>query len=105
MKASEALERLRPQIEALCARFGVVRLLLFGSAVRDEWNPASSDYDFLAEFGPAPEGIDLFAQQFVFQVEMERLLGRKVDIVDWNAAKRQSFKERAAAEAQEWYAA
>lgn len=101
----EILERNREAIESLCRRFGVARLLLFGSTIREDWVPATSDFDFLAEFGEPPPGVDLFAQQFVFQTEMEQVLGRPVDIVDWRAAKKPIFRQLAGAQAVEWYAA
>lgn len=103
-----ALEHISPKQEdvaRLCRRYGVQRLRLFGSAVRGDWDARTSDFDFLAEFGPPPEGVSLFDQQFGFTVELERLLGRPVDVVDWNAAKKPLFRETAQAQAQEVYAA
>ena len=37
-------------IEA-CVRHGVVRLDAFGSALRDDFRPGTSDLDLLVEFG------------------------------------------------------
>ena len=34
----------------LCQRYGVSRLDLFGSAATGAFNPATSDYDFVATF-------------------------------------------------------
>ena len=39
-------------IVALCARFGVTRLDVFGSALRDDFRPGESDFDLLVEFAP-----------------------------------------------------
>ena len=105
MTAIEILETRRPEIEALCAKYGVSRLRLFGSSVRDDWNPESSDFDFLAEFGPPPEGIKYWSQPYAFGYELEELLGRHVDVVDWKAARKPEFRHAASAEAKEWYAA
>ncbi len=38
-------------VAALCARFVVVRLDVFGSALRDDFRPGESDVDLLVEFG------------------------------------------------------
>lgn len=69
------------------------------------WDPQTSDIDFLAEFGPPPPGVNLFDQQFGLQVDLERLLGRPVDVVDWNAAKKPIFREIVDAQTREVYAA
>lgn len=37
----------RDAIAALCRRFGVVRLYVFGSAVRDDFRPGESDVDLV----------------------------------------------------------
>jgi len=103
--ARACLEAARQDLESLCRRFGVSRLWVFGSALSERWEPASSDLDFLVEFGPPPKGVDLFAQQFVLQVELERLLGRRVDLVDRTAIRRPLFREKVEREKQEVYAA
>jgi hypothetical protein len=38
-----------PAITALCERYGVAHLELFGSATSTEFNPETSDFDFLVE--------------------------------------------------------
>lgn len=105
MSPMALLESKRPQIAALCRRYGVERLRVFGSALRPDWDELTSDFDFLAEFGPPPAGVNLFDQQFGFQVDLERLLGRPVDVVDWRAAKKPIFREIADAQSKEVYAA
>lgn len=105
MKALGHLELHRSEIEALCSKYGVRKLRVFGSSVREDWSETKSDIDLIAEFGPAPEGINRFEQQFGLQVELEALLGRKVDLVDWAAAKKPIFRQVAESQAQDWYAA
>ena len=39
-------------IRAACERFHVVRLDVFGSALRDDYEPGRSDIDLLVDFGP-----------------------------------------------------
>jgi len=68
------------------AAFGVVSLALFGSVARGEAGPAS-DIDILIEFGPdAHVGIFQFTD---LQDYLERLLGRRVDLVTRTALKPQ----------------
>ena len=46
------IEKHREILTALCRRYGVVRLEVFGSAARGaDFDPAKSDADFLVEFG------------------------------------------------------
>lgn len=66
-------------IADLCRRHRVKRLELFGSAARVERFTADSDIDFLVEFldYDAPDIADLW---FGLQEDLERLLGRGVDL-------------------------
>jgi predicted nucleotidyltransferase len=105
MGAMALLESKSEQIAALCRRYGVVRLRLFGSALRPDWDERRSDFDFLAEIGAPPPGVGPFDQQFGLQVDLELLLERPVDLVDWRAARKPAFRETAEAQAMEVYAA
>ena len=104
MRALEHLNSKRNGIEELCRKYAVKRLRLFGSALREDWDPESSDFDFLAEFGP-PVGMNAFDQFMGFLLDLEALLGRKVDVVDWNAARNPFFKRHAERSAKDLYAA
>jgi predicted nucleotidyltransferase len=50
------LTRRIPDIAALCERFGVAHLELFGSAAGPGFDPESSDYDFLVELDDQADG-------------------------------------------------
>ncbi len=66
------------EIRALCERYEVRELSLFGSALRGDFAP-DSDVDFLVEFKTeAKIGFLAFAR---LQRELSALLGRKVDLV------------------------
>lgn len=104
MSGVELLGEKRGELEELCRRYAVTRLRLFGSALTENWDPQTSDFDFLAEFAN-PVGMNAFDQYMGFVVDMEALLGRKVDVVDWNAAKNPFFKRHAERSAMEFYAA
>ena len=47
-----AVENRLPEIIALCRRYRVRRLALFGSATGDRFDPEASDLDFLVQFEP-----------------------------------------------------
>ena len=40
------------RLKAFCEKFGVVRLLAYGSVLREDFDPDRSDIDLLVEFGP-----------------------------------------------------
>jgi predicted nucleotidyltransferase len=65
----------------LCAHRSVRRLELFGSATKAEFDPATSDLDFLVEFLPMPpaEHANCF---FGLEEDLEDLFGRSVDLVE-----------------------
>jgi hypothetical protein len=70
----------REELAALCRRFHVRRLDVFGSAARAaDFDPARSDLDFLVEF--SVEGDDL-ARFVDFKEALEAVLARRVDLVD-----------------------
>jgi predicted nucleotidyltransferase len=80
------IEDKRDAIAALCARHGVTRLDVFGSALRDDLRPGESDVDLLVEFAP----MDPYARaQSYFEMleELRALLGVDVDLVMTGAVK------------------
>lgn len=68
----------------MCSRYGVRRLALFGSAVRDDFDPQRSDLDFLVDFQPLPPGGHSNAY-FGLLRELESLFGRGIDLVEAGA--------------------
>lgn len=64
----------------MCRRLAVRRLELFGSAVRDDFDPVASDLDFLVEFD-ADSTVPALEQYFGLKEELEALFGRPVDLV------------------------
>ncbi len=74
------IEQNRQAIAEACARHGVLRLDVFGSAVREDFRPEASDIDFLVEFGPmgAYARVDAY---FGMLDELRELLGTKIDLV------------------------
>jgi len=75
------IERARDALSAICRRYGVVRLEVFGSAARGAgFDPNRSDADFLVTFEPAARN-DLAAFADLKEA-LENLLGRPVDLVE-----------------------
>jgi hypothetical protein len=75
----------REDLAALCRRYGVARLELFGSAARGlDFDPERSDFDFLVEF-EQQSGLSPLEQFFGFAEALEQLLGRPVDLVEASA--------------------
>ncbi len=76
MNRNDALKQLADSKPLLAARFGIARLALFGSTVRDAAR-TDSDIDILVSFdGPA-----ISARYFGVQFFLEDLFGRSVDLV------------------------
>lgn len=80
----------RLAIESLCRRYGVERLELFGSATTPAFDPQRSDYDFLVAFDRRHDG-SLADRYLGLLMDLESLLGRKVDLVDIRAARNPYF--------------
>ena len=81
------IDQRRAEIALLCHRYGVQRLDVFGSAARGlDFNPDTSDADFLVEFRSA-DGLSPLQQFFGFADALERLLERPVDLVERGAVR------------------
>jgi hypothetical protein len=76
MALDERLKEKREEILRLCAAYGARNLRVFGSVARGQAD-ARSDVDFLVEMEQGRSLFDLGGLQY----ELERLLGRPVDVV------------------------
>lgn len=93
----------RDRIVGLCREFDVRRLLIFGSALTEQFDSERSDVDFLVEFADdAGGGLELY---FGFKDAIENLLGRPVDLVSPEALENPYFAASVTATAEEIYAA
>ncbi len=79
------------KIIALCRKYKVAKLWVFGSILTDRFND-SSDVDFSVEFKYNIID-DLFVVFFDFVEELQTLLGRKIDLVDETAVKNKFFRK------------
>ena len=76
MRKDEAMQFLKAHMQEMMVRFGVRRLALFGSTVRDEAGEGS-DLDVLVEF----EGGEIYRNYFDLQFYLEDHLHCEIDLV------------------------
>jgi uncharacterized protein len=69
------------EVRALCEKYRVKRLTLFGSAVKGTFDESTSDVDLLVEFFPEPDPLEAGRSHLKFWNELEALFGRKVDLI------------------------
>jgi predicted nucleotidyltransferase len=79
MRDRQPLELDGEGIAAVCRRYQVRRLSVFGSVTTEAFDPDTSDVDFLVEF--EADADDLFDSYFGLKEELEQLLGLPVDLV------------------------
>ncbi|RLC45022.1 MAG: DNA polymerase subunit beta [Candidatus Coatesbacteria bacterium] len=85
------LEIKRSEIIALCRRYRVRRLEVFGSASIGRFDPQTSDLDFLVEFYPVGRGQQ--ADTYFGLLEgLQELLQRPVDLVMVRAVSNPYFR-------------
>ena len=76
-----SINQYKLDISNICVRYSVAKLDIFGSAARAyDFNPENSDADFLIEFAPE---VKVGLSEFIgIKTELERLLGRNVDLIE-----------------------
>ncbi len=98
------IARHMPAIDEICRRHHVRSLELFGSAATGHFRPGESDFDFLVEFDPMPEG-GYFDAYFGLAENLTDLLGGPVDLVVGSAIKNPYFRQSVDASRTPVYAA
>jgi uncharacterized protein len=78
------VEDKRAEVAALCVKYGVKRLELFGSGAGDGFDPEASDLDFVVSF-ERRDPPELFDRYFGLHEDLEQLFGRRVDLVTEDA--------------------
>ena len=66
----------RPKIARFCRERGIRKLSLFGSVLREDFDPRRSDVDVLVEFAP---GVRPGLKFFGYGDELAEIIGHKVD--------------------------
>ena len=98
------IEQHRQEIIAICRRYRVKRLELFGSAAGGDFDPARSDVDCFYEFDKADTS-DIADRFFDLKDELEALLGCKIHMDSALDAKNPYFLQVANRSRQTLYAA
>lgn len=80
------------ELRILCRRYSVRRLGAFGSVLRQDFDPTRSDIDLAVEFGRSRR-YGPADQYFRFKESLERLLRRKVDLVELRAMPASRLKQ------------
>ena len=85
------LEKNKRKLAEVCRRFAVRRLEVFGSAVREDFDPAKSDFDFIVSFADKTPGT--YADRyFDFAAAIEKLLGRRIDLLTERSIRNPYFR-------------
>jgi predicted nucleotidyltransferase len=84
------LEQHLGEIRALCEKYRVKRLAVFGSAVKGTFDPQKSDVDFVVEFFPH-ERRGFRGVYFGLLGDLQQLLGREIDLVERQAVRNPYF--------------
>ena len=78
------VEERRTEVAALCEKYGVKRLDLFGSAAGEGFDPEASDLDFVVSFEER-DPPNLFNRYFGLEEDLRDLFGRHVNLVTEDA--------------------
>ena len=99
----DVIDQHRNEVAALCRGAGARLLHAFGSALRTDFDPATSDLDFMVEFDNVPPAQYADAY-FALKEGLEALFGRPVDLVTENNLSNPCFRDRVTAERRIVYA-
>ncbi len=94
----------REKIAELCRTHHVRRLSVFGSAVRDDFDPARSDVDFLVDF-EAVEAASSWKIQVQLREAFAHLFERPVDLIQVGTIRNPYIRQEIEAEQETLYAA
>jgi predicted nucleotidyltransferase len=86
------IEENREELELICRKCHVRRIELFGSATGPEFDPATSDLDFLVTFEELPI-IKYADAYFGLLEELQRLFHRPVDLVVESSIRNPYFRQ------------
>ena len=81
-----------PEIQELCRTHHVQRMTVFGSAVRDDFNPKTSDVDVRVIFD-SPKIQRYAKNSFSFQDSLAALFERKVDMLSGDSIRNPYLRE------------
>ena len=91
------------EVRALCEKYRVKRLEIFGSAVKGTFDPEKSDLDFVVEFLPDPDPLRRGEHYLDLLVDLQRLFDRNVDLVVGTTIENPYFRQVLELTARELY--
>ena len=86
------VEEALPEIRALCQRYGVERMSLFGSATTEKFSPETSDVDCLVKFFDSDKP-GIADRYFELAEELEHALHRSVDLLTERSVRNPIFRQ------------
>jgi len=86
------IENNLPAIRELCEKHMVKRLYVFGSALRDDFQPGESDVDFAAEYKQMSP-CEYARNYFGFVRSLKDLLKSEIDLIEMDAIRNKYFLE------------
>ena len=69
------------EVRALCEKYSVRKLTIFGSAVKGTFDPEKSDLDFVVEFEWHPDPSERGRRWLELWDELKDLFGRNIDLL------------------------
>jgi predicted nucleotidyltransferase len=81
------------EVRALCEKYHVKRLTLFGSAVKGTFDETTSDLDFAVEFYPHEDPLVRGARYLDLLIDLQSLFDRSVDLVAVKAIRNPYFRQ------------
>ncbi|HEX6641987.1 MAG TPA: nucleotidyltransferase domain-containing protein [Thermoanaerobaculia bacterium] len=97
MRAMDALPEIVTEhlgeVRALCEKYSVRKLTIFGSAVKGTFDPEKSDLDFAVEFLPDPDPLERGRHYLDLLIGLQQSFGREVDLVSVTGIRNPYFKE------------
>lgn len=97
------IENNREAITKLCSAHGVRKLEVFGSILRNDFNPEHSDVDVLVEF--EAQASASFTNFLNLKESLESLFGRSVDLLEFRAIRNRRLRHYIEQSKQPVYAA
>lgn len=86
----ELLSRHKDEIDRVCSTYKVDELYAFGSVLKDKFNP-DSDIDFIVSI-VSSDPIEYAENYFELKFELERILNRKIDLLEQKAIRNKTFE-------------
>jgi len=81
------------EVRALCEKYRVKRLAVFGSAVKGTFDPERSDLDFVVEFEWDPDPLERGRLYLELWDELKIVFGRNIELVVASTVRNPYFAE------------